>query len=109
MVSRMASINPPGVLRRTSKRSAFSCLACAMAARTISAVIGMHHAIHVHRDDFGSRGQGRRGERQRDHRNYADSQSNLTIHYSDTVVRKHTMVMRLIESFDAVSYNDRLK
>ena len=60
----------------------------------------MHHPIHVHRNNLGSRGQGLRGERQRDHRNYADSQSTHTIHYSRHVVVNLTMVIKLIQSFN---------
>src|SRR5580700_7707698 len=40
MVSRMASIKPPGVLRRMMRRVAFSRLARAMALPTISVVTG---------------------------------------------------------------------
>ena len=40
MVSRIASINPPGVFRRTRTSDAFSLLACASAPPTISAVMG---------------------------------------------------------------------
>src|SRR5688572_14467879 len=40
MVSRIAFISPPGVLRRISTNDAFSCLARAMALPTISVVIG---------------------------------------------------------------------
>ena len=40
IISRIASISPPGVLRRTRSSDAFSFLACAMALPTISAVMG---------------------------------------------------------------------
>ena len=69
----------------------------------------MHHPIHVHRNNLGSRGQGLRGERQRDHRNYADSQSTHTIHYSRHVVVNLTMVIKLIQSFDGFAHSYRLE
>ena len=63
MVSRMASINPPGVFRRTRNERRVLLFGLCDGAGDDLGGDGVHHAVHVHGDDLRRRGGCLRDER----------------------------------------------
>ena len=77
MVCRMASIRPPGVLRRTIRTDGILGFRAIDGAADDFRGDGMHHSIHVHRNRLRGRGHRLRQKRKRHRQNGLSAQSNL--------------------------------